>query len=140
MRYAILDTNVYIGHWERGWFAEDLDALRRACLVRHSSVVLSELARGARTPLARRRVEALRRSLPSEWAPTAEDWWAAGRLVRELGDRERWEVSKRREFQNDALIALTARQHGAAVVTANVGDFTLLAERLRIDTVFLRAG
>jgi len=34
---------------------------------------------------------------------------------------------KRREFQNDALIALTARRQGAMLVTANQRDFALLA-------------
>lgn len=60
------------------------------------------------------------------------DWWEAGKLVREVGDREGWEVNKRREFQNDALIALTARRHGATVVTANGADFSLLKGRLNI--------
>lgn len=60
------------------------------------------------------------------------DWWDAGKLVREVGDREGWEVNKRREFQNDALIALTARRHGATVVTTNRWDFSLLKGRLKI--------
>ena len=138
MRYAILDANVYIGHWELGWYAADLDQIKRACIVRHSSVVLSELRRGARTPAARRRVEGLTRALAVQWAPTADDWWIAGKLVREIGDACGWEVSKRRDFQNDALIALTARRHGAAVVTANASDFALLATRLHIDVVNMR--
>jgi predicted nucleic acid-binding protein len=41
-------------------------------------------------------------------------------------------VAKRREFQNDVLIALTARRYGATVVTANRGDFALLAAETRI--------
>lgn len=135
MHYAILDTNVYIGHWEKGWFASDLEQLERACIVRHSSVVLSELRRGARTAAARRRVAALVRALAVEWAPTAGDWWLAGKLIREIGDACGWEVAKRRDFQNDALIALTARRHGAAVVTANAADFALLAKKLHIDVV-----
>jgi predicted nucleic acid-binding protein len=39
----------------------------------------------------------------------------------------------RREFQNDALIALTARRHGATVVTDNRVDFEVLAERIGIE-------
>jgi hypothetical protein len=41
-------------------------------------------------------------------------------------------LHKRRDFQNDALIALTARRHGATVVTANSSDFELLPSELRI--------
>ncbi len=60
------------------------------------------------------------------------DWWEAGRLVRNIGDKKDWEINKRRDFQNDALIALTARRHGATVVTTNCADFELLRSELRI--------
>lgn len=132
MHWAILDTNVYIGHWERGLYEETLEAVRRAYIVRHSAVVLSELRRGARTREAERLAAALFRLAPVRWEPTAADWWEAGRLVRKIGDAEGWDRNKRRDFQNDALIALTARRHGAAVVTANLSDFALLAQELRI--------
>lgn len=132
MHWAILDTNVYIGHWERGLYEETLEAVRRAYIVRQSAVVLSELRRGARTREAERLVATLFRLAPVRWEPTAADWWEAGRLVRKIGDAEGWDRNKRRDFQNDALIALTARRHGAAVVTANLSDFDLLARELRI--------
>jgi predicted nucleic acid-binding protein len=61
------------------------------------------------------------------WAPQSSDWWEAGKLIRELGDARDWDRSKRRDFQNDALIALTARRHGATVVTANRAEFELLS-------------
>lgn len=135
MPWAILDSDIYIGHWERGLYQEDLARVRKAFIVRHSSVVLSELRRGARTPLARRLVDSLHRIARVRWEPNDQDWWEAGRLVREIGDAEDWEINKRREFQNDALIALTARRHGAAVVTANAGDFNLLSGELGIRVV-----
>ena len=128
MRWAIIDTSVYIGHWERGDFAEALDDVRRGYVVRHSAVVLSELRRGARTRDAQKLVSTLFRSADTVWTPTADDWWQAGHVVLTVGDRQRWDTAKRRSFQNDALIALTARRHGATVVTANRDDFTLLAE------------
>ncbi len=52
-------------------------------------------------------------------------YWERGLFEREM--------SLRRDFQNDSLIALTARRHGATVVTANRADFTLLASALRIS-------
>jgi predicted nucleic acid-binding protein len=58
-------------------------------------------------------------------------------LVRRIGDEHDWEITKRREFQNDALIACTARRHGALVVTRNREDFELLARRLGILIVVL---
>lgn len=132
MRWAILDTNVYIGHWERGLHEAELISIRKMYVVRHCSVVLSELRRGARTRSARRLVDSLFRLAAVQWEPEAADWWEAGRLIRKIGDEKGWEIGKRRDFQNDALIALTARRHGATVVTANRANFELLADELKI--------
>jgi hypothetical protein len=46
--------------------------------------------------------------------PTVEDSWRAGQLIAAIGDAEDWETTKRRAFQNLALIALTctARRNG----------------------------
>ncbi len=137
MHWAILDTGVYVGHWEAGLYDELLSDVRRGFVVRHSAVVLSELRRGARTREAQQLVEGLFRVARIIWEPTAADWWEAGRLVRRVGDREGWEVNKRREFQNDTLIALTARRHGATVVTNNHRDFSLLKSRLRIRLLYV---
>ncbi|WP_437646950.1 type II toxin-antitoxin system VapC family toxin [Sorangium sp. So ce362] len=132
MRWAILDTNVYIGHWERGLYQAELETIRRSYIVRHSSVVFSELRRGARTRAAQRLVESLRRLASVQWEPSDADWWEAGRLIRKIGDAQGWETSKRRDFQNDALIALTARRQGATVITANRADFEILSAEIKV--------
>jgi len=137
VRWAILDTNVYIGHWERGLYQDGLAAVRKAFVVRYSAVVLSELRRGARTREARRFVDALFRLVKVRWEPTAEDWWKAGRLIRTIGDAQVWDRNRRRDFQTDALIALTARRHGATVVTENRKDFELLSRELRVPVLVL---
>ena len=133
MPWAILDTNVYIGHWEGGLYEEALASVQKAFVVRHSAVVLSELRRGARTRQARKLVDALFRLAAVHWEPTSGDWGEAGRLIRKIGDARGWDKGKRRDFQNDALIALTARRHGATVVTANRADFDLLGRELRVS-------
>ena len=135
--WALIDTSVYIGHWEQGLHAEALAQVRKAFVVRHSAVVLSELRRGARTPKAERTVARLHDLAREVWEPTPKDWWRAGRIIRSIGDDHDWDRNKRRDFQNDALIALTARRHGATVVTANRRDFTLLAKVLRIPVLIL---
>jgi len=135
VRWAILDTTVYIDHWERGLYEERLAALRKAYVIRHSAVVLSELRRGARTRAAQRLVEALYRLAAVRWEPTVEDWWEAGRLIRTIGDAQGWDTNKRRDFQNDALIALTARRHGATLVTANRSDFELLSKEVGVSVL-----
>jgi predicted nucleic acid-binding protein len=138
MAFAILDTDVYIEHWERGFFQEPLENLRRAYIIRHSAVVLSELRSGARTREAQRLVRELYDLATLRWEPSAADWWEAGRLVRIIGDQQDWDVNKRREFQNDALIALTARRHGATIVTANRSDFELLRTELAVSLFLVR--
>ena len=135
MRWAILDTSIYIGHWERGLYEELLASVRRSSIVRHSAIVLSELRRGARTRRAQDLVNGLSRLAAVQWEPTAADWWDAGRIIRDIGDERGWGPAKRRDFQNDTLIALTARRHGAAVVTANRVDFELLARVVRVTIV-----
>jgi predicted nucleic acid-binding protein len=54
-----------------------------------------------------------------------------------VGDARDWDRSKRRDFQNDALIALTARGHEATVVTANRDDFEILGRRLGVAILVL---
>lgn len=130
--WAVIDTSVYIGHWERGLYEDTLAKVRRAFVIRHSAVVLSELRRGARTREAERAVNRLHDLARSVWEPTRRDWWEAGQIIRTVGDAHDWGRSKRRDFQNDALIALTARGHGATVVTANRGDFEILGKRLGV--------
>jgi predicted nucleic acid-binding protein len=137
MPWAILDSDIYIGHWERGLYQDGLAQVRKAFIIRHSAVVLSELRRGARTLEAQRLVDSLHELARIRWEPSAQEWWEAGKLVREIGDAEGWDVNKRREFQNDALIALTAGRHGATVVTANVRDFHLLSRVLGTRVVGL---
>jgi predicted nucleic acid-binding protein len=107
----------------------------RTFVVRHSVVVLSELRRGARARKAQRLVEDLFQLASVQWEPRAADWWEAGRLIQVLGDARAWNLAKRRDFQNDALIALTARRHGATVVTTNRQDFGVLAGRLPISVL-----
>ncbi len=138
MAFAIIDTDVYIEHWEHGLFQKTLEDLRRGYIVRHSAVVLSELRRGARTREAQRLVAELYELATLRWEPSATDWWEAGRLVRIIGDQQDWNINKRREFQNDALIALTARHYGATIVTANRSDFELLRADLGFALFLVR--
>lgn len=137
MRTAILDTNVYIDHWEQRLQPAHFDQLRRVYVVRQSAVVLSELLRGARTKKAEAIVESLRRTCKVIWEPLAADWCEAGQLIRKIGDARDWDRRKRQEFQNDALIALTARRHGATLVTSNSHDFELLRAEIQLDLVTL---
>jgi predicted nucleic acid-binding protein len=135
--WAVIDTSVYIGHWERGLYSDALEEVRKAFVVRHSALVLSELRRGARTRESARTVARLHDLAPDVWEPTAKDWWEAGRIIQTVGDAHDWDRNKRRDFQNDALLALTARGHGATVVTANREDFEILGRQSRVRVLIV---
>ena len=59
----------------------------------------------------------------------------AGRWTTDLEDRRcrAWDPRRRRDFQNDVLIGLTARRHGATVVTTNRADFELISKEVGIS-------
>lgn len=137
MRAAVLDTNVYIDFWERGLHANAVQIIHAAFVVRHAAVVLSELRRGARTQQARRIVESLYRFATEVWEPSGGDWWEAGKLVRDVGDQQSWDIQKRRAFQNDALLGLTVRRRGGLLVTANRSDFQLIERRIGVRVQYL---
>lgn len=130
--WAVIDTNVYIDEWRYGRHSEAIAAVTQAFVVRHSAVVLSELRRGVRDRRSARLVDGLHELAHTVWEPTAEDWWEAGRLIRTIGDARHFDRAKRRDFQNDALIALTARRHGAVVVTTDAKDLEPLGAALRV--------
>ena len=46
-----------------------------------------------------------------------------------------WDPIRRLSFQNDVLIALTARRQGATIVTADRTDFDLLAGEVGVSVV-----
>ncbi len=136
MPFAVVDTSIYVNHWEGLLDVNSLSSLQEGFIVRQSSVVLSELRRGARTAHARRLVESLRRLAKIQWAPVTEDWWQAALIIQKIGDAQKWDRRKRQEFQNDTLIALSARRYGATILTANRSDFELLSQELDVPVLF----
>jgi predicted nucleic acid-binding protein len=122
MKRILLDTNVYIDFLNSG---QHEALVLGAGLVRHmSAVVLMELEAGATTPAARRTVSQLARAFEKFGrlhAPPGSAWPQAGGILRRLRSSGR-EV-RRASLVNDVLIALTAREIGATLVTGDVSDF-----------------
>ena len=65
--------------------------------------------------------------------PDARSWNLAGDVLGDIRRREPGLRAKIASLWNDALIALSARQIGASVVTDNVRDFELLRRSVRFD-------
>lgn len=128
-RIAIVDTSVYVELLRYGRFAQELVALPQ--LVRSSAVVLSELRRGATLPKERRWIDELERNHPV-FFPGLSEWRRAGEVLERIRRIRGYDAKKLRDLHFDALIALTARAVGAAVITCNREDF----EALRAEESF----
>ena len=96
-------------------------------MVRHSSVVLAELWRGVTSAVDREIVQDLERSRPI-LTPTEKNWLESGKILAKIQADRGFETRKLRELHFDVLIALTARSHGARVITSNRADFELIRE------------
>lgn len=138
----ILDSNVYIRGFRQRAFGQELQAFHRRQLSRLvvSAVVVSELLVGAETRRAERAVRraliepfhARRRFLVPAWST----WALATAIDRRLRGRsaERARLAQR-SFFHDILIAASAREVGATIVTLNTEDFGLIARCVDIKFV-----
>ena len=136
-KWILFDTNIYVAALREGVrgaaFARIRESAPRTFL---ASVVPAELRAGAMDQTGRPVVVELTDRfdrLGRIVTPEARSWSLAGDV---LGDIRRGEPGLRDEIAslwNATLIALSARQIGASVVTANVGDFELLRRFVRFD-------
>src|SRR5208282_5613285 len=91
-------------------------------LIWTSAVVLAELWRGAVTPADREFLRALGKNHPI-LTPTEGNWLESGQILARLRAERGCPPDKLRDLHFDVLIALTARSHGARVITSNRADF-----------------
>ncbi len=135
--WTIFDTNVYVAALREGVtgasFLRLQAALPRTFL---AAVVSAELRAGAIDEVARRAVFDLVdrfHRIGRVVTPTPASWDEAGDVLARIFRTEPRFRAKVRGLWNDALIALSARQIGASIVTANVDDFRLLRRYVRFD-------
>jgi predicted nucleic acid-binding protein len=120
---VIFDTSVLVDSLRSGRHQRRMASVTG--LIRTSSVALAELWRGATTPSERRVVEALERAHPV-LTPTQTNWVESGQLLGKIRAAEGWSPHQLRDLHFDALIVLTARSHGARLITSNRRDFELI--------------
>ena len=94
-------------------------------LIRISSVVLAELWRGASKPAEKSFLKELRKNHPI-LTPTEENWLESGQILAKMHADKGYLPDKLRDLHFDVLIALTARSHGARLITSNRADFELI--------------
>jgi predicted nucleic acid-binding protein len=59
--------------------------------------------------------------------PTQENWLESGEILAKIRADQGFEPHKLRDLHFDVLIALTARSHGARLITSNRKDFELIS-------------
>ena len=127
---AIFDTSIFIDHLRTGCHQQRIDSL--SCLVRLSSVVLAELWRGATGPAEREFLRALEKN-HRILTPTESNWRESGRLLGQIYADKGFTPDKLRDLHFDVLIALTARYHGARLITSNRADFELISAYRKVQ-------
>lgn len=128
---VLLDTNVFIDYLRADLHAEWVFGGAGNTIRFLSSVVLMELRLGADTTRRRRAVDRIQAAFPTGRliVPLPSVFDHAGRLFRTLyGDGSG--LDDRLGPTNDLLIALSARQMGAAVITSNLREFQKIASRV----------
>jgi predicted nucleic acid-binding protein len=121
---VILDTSILIGYLRTGQHQDRINSL--AGILRNSAVVLAELWRGASKPAERAYLRTLEKNLPV-LVPSKQNWLDSGELLSQMRQDRGFTPEKLRNLHFDVLIALTARSHGARLVTSDRSDFELIA-------------
>lgn len=121
---VILDTSIFIDHLRTGRHQQRIESLTG--LIRTSSVVLAELWRGAAEPAEREFLRALEKNHPI-LTPTEGNWLESGRPLGRIYADKGFTPDKLRDLHFDVLIALTARSHGARLITSDRDDFEMIS-------------
>jgi predicted nucleic acid-binding protein len=120
---VIFDSSVIIDDLRSPRHRERLQSVVGA--IRTSSVVLAELWRGAAKTADREFLRTLARRHPI-LTPTEKNWLESGEILANIRADHGFQPHKLRDLHFDVLIALTARSHGARLITTNRTDFELI--------------
>lgn len=132
-KLALLDTSVYIENFRTGRFT--LPLVRSAWIIRCSAVVLHELRRGARTALELHFVNELARKIRII-TPTESHWLESAEILSQIRKRKGYDAHKLRDLAFDVLIALSARDIGATLITCDQQDFAEIRKHVLFKVVF----
>jgi predicted nucleic acid-binding protein len=120
---VIFDTSILIDDLRTGRHERRIQSITG--LIRTSSVVLAELWRGASKPAEREFLRGLGRNHPI-LTPTEKNWLESGQILGKIAAARGFTGDKLRDLHFDVLIALTARAHGARLITCNRTDFEMI--------------
>jgi predicted nucleic acid-binding protein len=119
----VFDTSVLVDHLRTDCHRRRMETLNG--LVRNCAVVMAELWRGVVTSADAELLRALARNHPT-LTPTEKNWLESGEILARIRADRGLEAHKLRDLHFDVLIALTARSHGARLITSNRADFEMI--------------
>ncbi|MFZ0293513.1 MAG: type II toxin-antitoxin system VapC family toxin [Candidatus Sulfotelmatobacter sp.] len=119
----IFDTSILVDNLRTDRHRHKIESI--VGLVRMSSVVLAELWRGVTKAAERDFLRALVCNHPI-LTPTERNWLESGQILSTIRTDRGFTPEKLRDLRFDVLIALTARSHGARLITSNRSDFQLI--------------
>lgn len=130
MSLIILDTSILVDDLRTGRHEERIQNLTG--LIRSSAVVLAELLRSATTGSERDLLGEIARNHPV-LTPTESNWMESGEILSRMRADFGFAPGKLRDLHFDVLIALTARSHGARLITSDRGDFEAIRRYRKFD-------
>ena len=126
----IFDTSVLVDDLRTGCHRSRIETV--SGLIRNSVVVLAELWRGASTPAEREFLRALGKNHPI-LTPTEGNWMESGQILAKVRAEPGYTAGKLRDLHFDVLVALTARSHGARLITSSRADFEAIRRHCKFQ-------
>lgn len=124
---AIPDTSFLIEHFRQGTVQESFLNLTRYYHIAFSPVVLMELYAGAFDLKEQKIIEQIARNF-TLISVTDRHWFICGEIMMKLRKDKKLDPARIKGLLADILIAVSARNVGAVVITKNDKDFRLIQE------------
>lgn len=135
---AILDTSIYIPFINDGVVHPILEIDIGKPVIYLSAVVIAELYAGAFDNQSIKLLDKLYKAFCDAQrivTPSSNDWQTTGKVIAKLGGKHGFENIFLSRVQNDVLIALSAKQIGASVITNNAKDFLRVKEFVNFNLI-----
>jgi len=135
--YFLIDTNIWISVFARGRHEGRLFELIKTPGLLVSAVTLSEFLRGAHDSKNKLAVKQFFQFVnPFLVTPTQSQWIETGWILEGILRGSRRTKEKILLLQNDILIALTARDQQARLITHDRKDFSLLERFIDLEVEY----
>ena len=126
---AVLDTSFLVEHFRKGTVYNTFLNLNRFYHITFSSVVLMELLSGAYDHKEQKLIDQIKNNF-AVITVTERQWYVAGNIMRKLRVDKKIDPLRIKSLLADILIAVSARDIGAVLITKNEKDFKLISEVL----------